>query len=163
MKKLTIIIFSGLLMLLAVHCNQQSTPDTTAADIETIKGVNPIWFKSYNSGDVNAIVALYADDAVLNPPGAPPARGHSGIREFLTKDIESSKTAGVTLNGNTAKDVGVSDKLGWEWGTFTVKDKSGADIDQGKYVTVYEKKDGKWLIIRDIWNSDGSMQTTGMQ
>jgi len=163
MKKLSIIIFSGFLMVLALHCNQQSTPDTTAADTETIKGINPIWFNSYNSGDVNSIVALYSEDAILSPPGAPPARGHSEIREFLTKDIETSKTAGVTLNGNPATDAGVSDNLGWEWGTFTVKDKSGADVDQGKYVTVYQKKDGKWLIIRDIWNSDGSVQTPEMK
>jgi uncharacterized protein (TIGR02246 family) len=159
MKKLTLFIFSGMLMLLAVHCNQQSTPDTTAADIETIKGINPTLFKSYNSGDVNAIVALYAEDAILSPPGAPPARGHSEIREFLTKDIEASKTAGITLNGNSTTDVGVCETLGWEWGTFTVNDGSGAAVDQGKYITVYGKKDGKWLIIRDIWNSDGAMQT----
>jgi ketosteroid isomerase-like protein len=157
MKKLLIIISSGLLMLLALQCNQQSALDTTEADKETIKGINPVWFNSYNSGDVHSIVALYSEDAVLNPPGAPPARGHSEIREFLTKDIEISKTGGVTLNGNPATEVGVSDKLGWEWGTFTVKDKSGSTIDRGKYVTVCEKKDGKWLIIRDIWNSDGSM------
>jgi len=53
----------------------------------------------------------------------------------------------------------VSGDLGWEWGTFTVTNKSGATVDKGKYVTVCAKKDGKWLIIRDIWNSDGPMKT----
>jgi ketosteroid isomerase-like protein len=27
-------------------------------------------------------------------------------------------------------------------------------VDAGKYVTVFQRKDGKWRIIRDIWNSD---------
>lgn len=135
MKKLQIIIFSGLMMFLALHCNQQA-PDTTAEDIETIKGINPVWFKSYNSGDVNAIVALYAEDAVLNPPGAPPARGKSAIQEYLTKDVAVSNEAGITLNGDSSTDIDVSGNLGWEWGTFTVKDKSGANIDQGKYLSV---------------------------
>jgi uncharacterized protein (TIGR02246 family) len=162
MKNLVVIIFSGLLMLLAVNCNQQST-DTTVADKETIKGINPVWFKSYNAGDANAIAALYAEDAVLNPPGAPPARGKAAIQEYLTKDVGASREAGITMISDFSKaEANVSGNLAWEWGTFTVKDKAGADIDNGKYVTVYEKRDGKWLIIRDIWNSDGLMQTTEM-
>ena len=163
MKKLQIIIFSGLMMLLAFHCNQQA-PDTTAEDIETIKGINPVWFKSYNSGDANAIAALYTEDAVLNPPGAPAAHGKTEIQGYLTKDVSAANEAGITLNSNpSVTEANVSGNLGWEWGTFTVNDKSGAIIDRGKYVTVYEKRDGKWLIIRDIWNSDGPMQTSEMK
>ena len=44
--------------------------------------------------------------------------------------------------------------LGWESGTFVTKDKSGTAVDTGKYVTVYRRQDGKWLIVRDTWNSD---------
>jgi hypothetical protein len=39
-------------------------------------------------------------------------------------------------------------------GTFTATDKSGATADAGKYITVLQKKDDKWLIVRDTWNSD---------
>lgn len=157
MKKLQIIFFSCLMMLLASHCNQQA-PDTTAEDIETIKGISPVWFKSYNSGDANAIVALYAENAVLSPPGVPSAHGKTEIQEYFTKDVSASNEAGITLNSDPSEtEANVSGNLGWEWGTFTVKDKSGFTVDQGKYVTVLEKKNGKWLIIRDIWNSDGSM------
>jgi len=140
--------------LLALHCNQPA-PDTRAADETAIRSMNPNWFKFYNAGDVNGIVALYAEDAVLNAPGAPAARGHAEIRELLKKDIAASATSGTTLNGNTTTEVGVSGDLGWEWSTFTATDKSGAIVDRGKYVTVYGRKNGKWLIIRDIWNSDG--------
>jgi ketosteroid isomerase-like protein len=91
---------------------------------------------------------------VLNAPGAPPARGRAAVREGLAKDIAASSAGGFTLNPAATSDVGVSGDLGWEWNTFTVTDKSGAKVDAGKYVTVYTKKDGKWLIIRDIWNSD---------
>jgi ketosteroid isomerase-like protein len=85
------------------------------------------------------------------------ARGQASIREFFVKDIAASASAGVATNGGPTTDVGISGDLGWEWGTFTVTNKSGATVDKGKYVTVYTKKDGKWLIIRDIWNSDGAM------
>lgn len=157
-------VFTGCcLALLALHCNQQQrpAPDTRAADEATIRAVNPAWFKAYNAGDANSIVALYTEDAVVNAPGAPAARGHIAIREFFVKDVAASAAAGTTLHAGPATDVGVSGDLGWEWGTFTVTDKSGATVDTGKYVTVLGRKDGKWLIIRDIWNSDVPMQAPG--
>jgi uncharacterized protein (TIGR02246 family) len=136
-------------------------PDTREADKAAIRAINPSWFKSYNARDVSAIVGLYADDAVLNPPGVPAARGQAAIREYLTKDIAAATAAGMNNNGTGTTDVGVSGDLGWEWGSYTVTDKSGATIEKGKYVTVYERKGGKWFIIRDIWNSDGPMQPMG--
>ncbi len=142
------------LALLALHCNQ-SAPDTRAADEAVIRGINQTWFKAYNAGDVKSIVALYADDAVVNGPGVPAARGQAAISEFFTKDIAAA--AGMSTNPVTPTDVAVSGDLGWEWGTFTLTDKSGSTVDRGKYVTVFAKKDGKWLITRDIWNSDGPM------
>jgi ketosteroid isomerase-like protein len=154
------VLTACILALFALHCNQPP-PDTRAADEASIRAINPIWFKSYNTGDVNSIVALYAEDAVLNPPGAPPARGQAAIRDYLTKDAAGSNAAGVTLNGTPTPDAGVSGDLGWESGTFTVTDKSGATVDRGKYLSVYARKNGKWYIVRDIWNSDGPMQSQG--
>jgi uncharacterized protein (TIGR02246 family) len=148
------------LALLALNCEQRQQPasDTRAADETAIRAINPTWFKAYNAGDVNSVVALYAEDAVVNAPGTPAARGLAAIREFFVKDIAASASAGVATNSGPSTDVGVSGDLGWEWGTFTVTNKSGATVDKGKYVTVYTKKDGKWLITRDIWNSDGPVQ-----
>ena len=70
------------------------------------------------------------------------------------KDIAASAPAGVAFALGSGTDVGVSGDLGWEWGTYTATDKSGDTVDTGKYVTVFRRKDGKWLMIRDIWNSD---------
>ena len=146
------------LALFALQCDPKPSPDTRAADEAAIRAINPVWFNSYRAGDVNSIVALYAEDAVVSAPGTPAARGQAAIREFFVKDIANSTAAGVTLNAGLTTDAGVSGDLGWEWGTFSVTDKAGTTVDTGKYVTVYARKDGKWLIIRDIWNSDGPMQ-----
>jgi hypothetical protein len=64
------------------------------------------------------------------------------------------KAAGLKNNQGASPEFGVSGDLGWEWNTFTVTDQTGATVDTGKYVTVYARRDGKWLIVRDIWNSD---------
>jgi uncharacterized protein (TIGR02246 family) len=123
-------------------------------------GDRPVWFKAYNADDADGVTALYSEDAVLNIPGAPAARGRAAIHEAFVKDIAAAAAGGLT-DKQGAGEFGVSGDLGWEWNTYTVTDKSGATVDTGKYVTVYEKKNGKWFIIRDIWNSDTPPATPG--
>ncbi len=127
-----------------------------AADEAAIRSAGAAWFTAYTAGDVDAVAALYADDAVVSVPGAPAARGSAAVREALAKDITASSGGGFTLAQAQQSDVGSSGDLGWEWNTFTVTDKSGTKVDAGKYLTLFERKDGKWLIIRDIWNSDNA-------
>jgi len=127
----------------------------TAADREAVQAVNVAWFKAYNAHDVDAISALYADDAVMSAPGMPSARGAAAIKEAFGKDLAAATKAGISNNIGTSEEMGVSGDLAWESNTFTATDKSGKTLDRGKYVTVFERRNGKWLIIRDIWNSDG--------
>lgn len=150
-----IIVFS--LAFLSLQCNQQQSASDIASAKAAYRSINKSWFEAYNTGDVDGIVALYAEDAVVSAPGAPAARGHAAIHELLTKDVTGAMEAGISLKGGEMSDAGVSGDLGWEWGTFTVVDQSGTTVDRGKYTSVFARKDGKWLIIRDIWNSDGPM------
>ena len=131
-----------------------STPADTTADATAIASVNEAWGKAYNGGDAAGLVALYTEDAAVNPPGTPQVRGHAAMQEFFAKDTTGAKAAGITMNLNPQKDSGISGDVAWESGTFTATDKSGATVDAGKYITVFQKKDGKWLIVRDTWNSD---------
>jgi uncharacterized protein (TIGR02246 family) len=127
----------------------------SAADKEAVRAVNASWFKAYNAHDVDAISALYADDAVLSAPGAPSARGTAAIKQAFQKDIAAATKAGISNNAGTSDEVGMSGDVAWEWNTFSATDKSGKVVDKGKYVTVFERRNGKWVIVRDIWNSDG--------
>ena len=127
----------------------------SAADKEAVHAVIVSWFKAYNARDADAISALYADDAVLSAPGAPSARGAAAIKEAFRKDMAAATKAGIANNAGTSDEIGVSGDLAWEWNTYSAADKSGKVVEKGKYVTVFERRNGKWLIIRDIWNSDG--------
>jgi ketosteroid isomerase-like protein len=91
---------------------------------------------------------------VLLPPGAPAANGNAAIHAYLAKDMAESAKAGVMFSIGAKPEVGTSGDLAWESGTYAVKAKSGASVEIGKYLTVYKKSGGKWLIIRDTWNSD---------
>ena len=130
----------GCCLALICSSGQSSCLERACRDEEAVRAVNQAWFKAYAAGDVDGVVALYADDAVLSNPGVPPSRGQDAIREAYAKDIADSRTAGVSLNPNPYDRSGRIGRLAWEWGTFTATDKSGATVDNGKYLTVICKE-----------------------
>ena len=140
--------------LLVAGCYSVQAPAETAAETTSIASINESWGKAYNAGDAAALVALYTEDAAINPPGSPQVRGHAAMQEYFAKDTAAMKEAGITTNLNPQRDSGVSGDLAWESGTFTATDKSGATVDAGKFITVFQKTGGRWLIVRDTWNSD---------
>ena len=126
---------------------------SAGTDEAAIRAQSTSWEKAYNGGDAKAVAALYAEDALLLPPGASGVRSRAAILEYFTKDIAGSKAAGAVFGLNPKTDVGVSGNMGWESGTYMVTVK-GAVVETGKFLSVSRKKDGTWLYIRDTWNAD---------
>jgi uncharacterized protein (TIGR02246 family) len=131
-----------------------AAPVNTAADESAIRDLNASWFRINNTHDAAALAALYADDAVLMMPGSPVARGREAIAAAYKKDMDIMAKSGMMNNQGSDSEIAVSGDLAYESNTFTLTDKTGKKIDSGKYVTVFAKRDGKWVIVRDIWNMD---------
>jgi uncharacterized protein (TIGR02246 family) len=138
---------------LAVFSIESAAADS-AKEVAALQAVDQTWVKAYNAGDVDTLASLYDEHAVLLPPGAPAANGRAAIRAFLAKDTAESAKAGVAFSLGPKPAGGVSGDMGWQSGTYVVKDKSGKAVDTGKYLSVSMKKGGKWLYVRDTWNSD---------
>jgi ketosteroid isomerase-like protein len=60
----------------------------------------------------------------------------------------------VTLALGTTNESGASGDLAWHAGSYSVVDRAGTTVDSGSYLEVWKKTGGKWLIVRDMWNSD---------
>jgi uncharacterized protein (TIGR02246 family) len=148
--------------MLALNACAPAAPPAadTAADEAALKAATLTWLEAYNTGDVEKIVALYEEDAVLMPPHAPVAKGKAAIRAFLTGDTAGAKAAGVKLVPGTST-AGVTGDTGWESGTYTVTNASGASVDSGSYLSVSHKSNGKWLYHRDTYNSDRPLPQAG--
>ena len=144
---------AGFIALASALGGYATTAMATGADEAAIRAQTTHWAKAYNGADAKAVTALYADDAILLPPGAPGARGRAAILAFFTKDIAGSQAAGAVFVVNPKTDVGVSGNMGWESGTYTATVK-GTVVESGKFLSVSHKKGGKWLYIRDTWNAD---------
>ena len=107
------------------------------------------WEEAMNSADVEAVVALYSEDARLMPPSAETSQGHDAVRAAFGEMID----AGLSIDLETTEALAAGD-LGTRIGTYVLTSADGAEVDRGKYVETWEKVGGEWVITNDIWNSD---------
>jgi ketosteroid isomerase-like protein len=131
----------------------------TSADEAVLRAGTKAWVDAYNAGDADKIVALYADNGVVMPPDELVVAGHEALRIYLMAGIASSKSEGQSFMLGE-ESTGVSGNLGWHSGTFKINGTGGATVGVGKYLEVWRKTDGKWLMIRDIWNNDAPATPT---
>ena len=143
----------GIVALVGSMAGLAHADSPASADEVAIRAQTTSWGKAHNGGDAKAVAALYAEDALLLPPGASGVSGRAAILQYFTKDIADSKAAGAVIALNPKTDVGVSGNMGWESGMYQVTVK-GAVVETGKFLSVSRKKAGKWLYIRDTWNAD---------
>jgi ketosteroid isomerase-like protein len=131
--------------------------------VVAVHAADDTWVNAYNSGDLDTVVSLYDEHAAIYPPGAPPVHGGAAIRTFFVKDNAEFLRSGLIFSLRAKPDGGVAGNVGWSSGTYAVKDKAGHVVDTGWYFSVSRKVAGKWLYVRDAWNSDGPPPQTKSQ
>jgi uncharacterized protein (TIGR02246 family) len=129
--------------------------NTRSADLQAIEQVAANWRAGWLAGDVDALLALYADDPVLLPQGQPAVTGRDAIRSLYEAVLrEVHFTSESILN-----EVDASGDLGYFWSTYrlTATPKGGGDstTSAGKSIFIVRRqRDGAWKIARLIDNSD---------
>lgn len=83
--------FAALLVLAASGCAPQVN---VAADRAAIREAERQVVKAANGGDVEQMVASFAEDAAVLPPNAPAVTGKESIREWAASLLESPGFAG---------------------------------------------------------------------
>ena len=126
-------------------------PDMAAVKSE-IQKIETAFAAADNARDVNAILAFYADDAVTMGSGEPMTVGKAAIQKNLEADFAES-IAGSTVTYDVLEVFGDENTV-TEIGKSTRMDASGKVTSTGKYMAIWEKRDGKYVCIRDIGNSD---------
>ena len=136
-----------LLPLLLVAAGCQQAPKN--ADPSVITARDADWQEAMNSGDIDALADIYADDARLMPPNAPASISGDALRETFSDMMQS----GVKIY-LTSVEAQVSGDVAYSVGTYQVKSDDDV-VDTGKYVEILKhRSDGQWRITNDIWNSD---------
>lgn len=126
----------------------------TAADSAAIEAAIARFDSAMNAGDVDAIVAMFAPDAVSIPPDAPPATGSDAIRKLWTDFLAQGKVK----THNVGKQLWISGSLAAGWGTYTadVQPAQGSPVHEtGEFAGIWQKQaDGSWKGVMNIWNRD---------
>jgi uncharacterized protein (TIGR02246 family) len=130
---------------------EAAKPDMAAVKAE-IQALENQWADAINKKDLAGLMAMYADDAVSMPDGAPTLTGKAAIQERQTKQFADAK-GNITISFQTLDVFGDGDIV-TEYGSSTEKDDKGNVVETGKYVATFKKTDGKYLCIREIYNSD---------
>jgi uncharacterized protein (TIGR02246 family) len=121
----------------------------TRAQEQGAKIVDDAWVKAANAGDVDAIVALYAPDAVRYAPDAMEARGTAAIRSQYQAMFAANTVSNASVNCTyqTVGDLSV----GWGTATLTMTPKAGGapQTMTVRVTTGVRKINGKWLHVAD--------------
>ena len=108
---------------------------------------------AYERGDLDAMMAIYSDHAVIMPGNAESIQGREALRAYWALDAgrrithHEATPEAIRVEGDMASDYGVYDisgiNGGESWGPF-----------RGKYLIVWERHpDGEWRMQLDMWNA----------
>ncbi len=113
-----------------------------------------------SAGDLDSMMAVYADDVVMLPPNEPAREGTAAIRS-MWEGLLSAFGVEVAVS---VEEVNVVGEWAFERGTFEMKltPRSGeAPVeDSGKYLDVLRRNaDGDWKYWRLCFNSSQPLQS----
>lgn len=134
----------------AEHEHAEETIDMDALRAE-LQGMEDAYATAQMAKDAEAVVVYYADDAQSLQPNGPTLVGKAAIladtKARMAEDEDGGKirfeVVDVYAQGNLAVEVGKSFSTAAD-GTQTT----------GKYISVFENRDGKWICIRDSYSDD---------
>lgn len=105
--------------------------------------------------DAEGSVAFYAEDAIVQPDGAPQIRGRDAIAGSYRQFFEDSQLKEFFVKGSHIT-VSQSGDLAYEYGVnrTVLAGPEGDLVDVGKYLLVWKKIDGEWLVVVLAFSSD---------
>ena len=147
---------------LAVACQKAETADQAGARMQAesdsakaqIEQSMAAFARYAGASQADSLATLYADDAVLMPPNMSAVTGRAAIRDAYAGMLQAGAP---TLHFNVLSVV-ANGPLAVERGTYhmTTPASAGqpASADSGKYLARWQRADGQWKMVEDIWNSD---------
>ncbi|HLO81868.1 MAG TPA: nuclear transport factor 2 family protein [Chitinophagaceae bacterium] len=142
------IALPGIIVAMMIACNE---PAKTSVDKEQIKKEiqekEDEFARVYNGGEIKNI-GYYADDATTFYQNRAPLVGKEAIIDFLRSDLDSNtnrisfKTKEVfpSNDGNQVVEIGY----------FELMDSANIIINTGNYMALFEKRNGKYVSVRDM-------------
>jgi ketosteroid isomerase-like protein len=153
------ILKGGLILVilsLILACQKKEAP-VVIIDKEAIKTeiqeLENAFAKAYNERNTDGII-YYAEDAISFSNEKKPLEGKKAIHESMMEDLKTfPKDAKISFK---TKEVHVSNDGNQvvEIGGYQIDDATNSTMMSGNFMSLFEKRDGKYICIRDMANSD---------
>ena len=140
--------FSRALILALISCSMSFA--TAAAEPDGAQAVDEAWRKAITANDLNAIMAVYAEDAVMWLPDAPEAKGREAIRKSYADLLAANTVTGATF-ADTHYQTSRNLSVGWGDFTLTLSPKAGGNpvTLAGRFSVIARKEGGGWVYVVD--------------
>ena len=149
-----------------ISCNEHKTSSATEeikstfdlADAKrAIDSLNVVYSNYIEKADSAGLASMYTSDAKLMMQNGSAVEGRAQIQTVFNRMFTSLGAVGITP---TVLNVWGMETLVAEEGSYLMTDKGGKQIDKGKFLILWRKKDGIWRIFRDISNTDNPPPTS---
>ena len=126
-----------------------------AAKKQGLQVVDSAWMKAMLANDVDAVTALYAEDAVLVIPGSGAIKVKKAIHDAYSGWLSEVKVTDVAVSDSHYESSG-NVSTGWgAWKVTTVPKAGGAPTTQtGTWSAVAMKRNGVWKYVSDHASAD---------
>jgi uncharacterized protein (TIGR02246 family) len=99
-------------------------------------------------GDAAAVAKLYAEDAQILPPNAPPQKGREAIQKEFAGLVGAFKK--ITLKTHEVHALG---NFALEVSSWKLEDANGKG-PEGKAMVLWKKTGSTWQLYRDMWSGN---------
>ena len=143
-------------VLAAIACNTKNA-EPLVVDKEQVKkeiqARENEYAAVYNSGELKNI-GYYQEDAISFPQNHAPLVGKKAIIDYLSANMDSlSSTHKISFTTNEVFVANDGNQV-LEIGYYQVVDSSSKPVNSGNYMSLFVKKDGKYVCLRDMSTSD---------
>ncbi len=149
--KSTLTLFFGITALLFVSC-EKPVEAPKPIDMDKLKveiqKLEDAFAAAEKAKDAAAVAAYYSEDAISYSRNAEPVSGRGNIQKQIEEGIAKDTTG--THNVYKVVDLFAEGNTAVEIGSWTKMNPAGEVIKTGHYMSYFQKRDGKYVCVRDM-------------
>ena len=149
-SKFSTAIFIAVIALLFTGCSNEKAASTVdLGKLKTdIQALEDAYAAGEKAKDADKVVAYYSDDAISYSRNEEPTSGKAAIKARIAGRLAKDTTG--NYNVYKVVDLYAEGDMAVEIGSWTELSPSGTQTDKGHYMSYFQKRDGKYVCVRDM-------------
>jgi len=147
MRLFGFLALTALILSSCATAEKEEVLDMAKVKVE-IQAMEDAYAAGEKAKDADAVAAYYSDDAISYSRNKQPISGKAAIKDNIANSIANDTTG--NYNVYKVVDLFAEGNIAVEIGSWTEFDSSGNEKENGNYMSYFEKRDGKYICVRDM-------------